>query len=469
MDKSNLTKEMVAVEDKTTNNAVETSNGNEVKENTVGDNKSFETEQAENECPTETEDATSTETNSKNTETEGVETKDTNEKPLELKYLDKDFIYDVLSVPTYSHSEYRMVTFIIMWARENNIKYEFDDYGNIYLTKGELAEGEFYPCVTSHLDTVQSAQEAYAQCGLPLKLLERVNIKKQHELYVQGMGIGADDKAGVLISLSLFKYAEKLKACFFLEEEVGCCGSKKLNKQWFENVGYVIGWDSPDRNRAAYACSGELLMSKALFKEIEETCKTHGVTDFRSEPFTDVKEIRLQTQIQCMNFGNGGYNAHAITEYVVLEDMDGACGLGVALLEKLGRRLFKMSNKTCTYNYYGTDEDILFFAKNTAYSTYTPSTTTYRNQGTTKSTIPSTTTSTTPKSEDKVNSTVLEYVVERYEKYITDIQEKVEQREETLLLGIKKLCQEKGLDYADFLDLFVQNPSTDAFSTAIEF
>lgn len=400
------------------------------------------------------------------------ENKEEVEDTLKLNFLDKQFVYDVLSVPTYSRAEYRMVTFIMMWARTNNIHYEFDDYGNIYLTKGELDEGEFYPCVTSHLDTVQTKQEAYAQCGVGLPLLERINTKGQHELYVKDTGIGADDKAGVLISLSLFKYFDKLKACFFLEEEVGCCGSKKLNKNWFTDVAYVIGWDSPDRNRAAFACSSELLMSKKLFETIEETCKENGVTDFRSEPFTDVKEIRLQTGIECMNFGNGGYNAHAVTEYVVIEDIDGACGLGVALIKKLGNKTqYEMKSKT--YSYYASsssnaDEDIAFFAKkfstsNTAY---------YRNSSypsTNKTTYTPTTSTTTTTKNNEVANKMLEHVVDRYEKYIEDIQKKVEDREAIILNSIKQLCEKNGVDYNDYLDIFIDNPSTDPFSTAIEF
>ena len=89
---------------------------------------------------------------------------------MQLMYLDKDFVYDCMSVPTHSKLEYRMVVFIILWARKNGIKYEFDDYGNVYLTKGELSEGEYYPCVTSHLDTVQTKHDPYIYAGVPLDI-----------------------------------------------------------------------------------------------------------------------------------------------------------------------------------------------------------------------------------------------------------------------------------------------------------
>lgn len=395
--------------------------------------------------------------------------------PLEVKYLDIDFVFDCLSVPSYSGAEYRMVTFILMWARANNIKTEFDNYGNIYLTKGELAEGEYYPCVTSHLDTVQTAQELYAQLGIPLKLKERINAKGGHELYVDGMGIGADDKAGILISLTLFKYTDKLKACFFLEEEVGMKGSKELNKDWFNDVAYCIGWDSPDRNRAAYATSGELLFGKDFFELIEETCKEHGVTNFKSEPFTDVCNIRSKTEVVCMNFGNGGYNAHASTEYVIIEDIDAACGLGVALIEKLGTEKFRMKSKRGSYygTYSGADEDAKYlsnkFEKTTSYrsSSYTG----YNSNHSTSTPITNKTTSstTTFKDEDKVDGKVIEYIVNRYEKGIKEISEKVEAREAKILEGIKELCKKNNISHEEFVKLFTDNPSYEPFSTAVEF
>jgi hypothetical protein len=185
---------------------------------------------------------------------------------MKLMYLNKDFVYDCMSVPTHSLLEYRMVVFIILWARKNGIKYEFDDYGNVYLTKGELAEGEYYPCVTSHLDTVQTKHDPYIYAGVPLDLKTERTKDGSHKISVDAnggsaIGIGADDKGGICICLSLFDHIDKLKACFFLDEERGCHGSDNLDKDWFKDVGYVIGYDSPDLYRAAWSCNGTKLFS----------------------------------------------------------------------------------------------------------------------------------------------------------------------------------------------------------------
>lgn len=437
-------------------------------------------------------DTTAVDDGTTNTETTNVTEEET--KEIETKsewgceYLDEDFIKDVMSVPTASKEEYRMVTFIILWARRNGIKYEFDNYGNVYLTKGTLEEGEFYPCVTSHLDTVQDKQRVFAQSASALPLKTRIKNNK-HEMYIDGMGIGADDKAGVLISLSLFKYAEKIKACFFLEEEVGMLGSKQLNKEWFNDVGYVIGWDSPDLNRAAWASSGVTLFSKEFFEnEIKDVCKEWGLTSFRSEPFTDVSQIRQKTDVICMNFGNGGYNAHMSTEYIVIEDVDHACGMGVALLEKLGTREFKLPYKERSYAWVrqedGTykkpsdDDDAKYFEElehptwkskstttvNNSHQGYwddddwddyycgrygsSTSGTTHTSGGTATHTSSSTTqTSSSTKSktdeEKTVDASTVKYIVEQYDEHIDDIK-----------LKLKEKCEELNIDFEQFAEIF---------------
>ena len=202
---------------------------------------------------------------------------------MDLAYLDKNFVLETMSVPSDSHNEFRLVVYVIQFARRNGIKYEFDDYGNVYLTKGELAEGEYYPCVTSHLDSVQHKQQPYIYAGVNLDLKCERTKDNEHKVYVDTkgqdkIGIGADDKGGVCICLSMFEHLEKLKACFFLCEEIGCCGSKELNKEWFNDVGYCIGYDSPDLIRAAWSCAGVKLFSYEFYEKwMKPVCDEWGL------------------------------------------------------------------------------------------------------------------------------------------------------------------------------------------------
>lgn len=389
-----------------------------------------------------------------------------------LVYLDKDFVYDCMSVPSYSKKEYRMVTFIILWARRNNIKYEFDDFGNIYLTKGELSEGEFYPCVTSHLDSVQNNQEPYIFAGVPLDL-KTERTKDGHKISVDSnggasIGIGADDKGGICICLSIFNHVDKLKACFFLDEESGCIGSNNLELDWFKDVGYVIGYDSPDLYRAAWSCSGTKLFSYEFYeKHMKEVCDRWGLVKgcFFSEPFTDVKNIREKTDIICMNFGNGGYNAHMVTEYSIIEDMDHACGMGVDLINSIGCTEHKLKhhaswasradkykrNKNGIYEIAETDDTSLLEALgDKARKGYY-----YNSVNVTKSTTKPTTA--TPKKEEILKYEVVQYIVNRYDSHILGIKEEI-------LENVKALCEKSNVKFEDF-----EKVISEKFSNEINF
>ena len=425
-------------------------------------------------------------TNTKSNETPIVSLTPT-ENEWGLTHLDKNFVYELMSIPTYSAHEYRLLTFIVLWARRNKIKYEFDDYGNLYLTKGEIEEGEYYPCVTAHLDSVQTKHKTYAQAGQPLNVKTRT-IANKHEIYVDGMGIGGDDKAGVLIGLSMFEHVDKLKACFFLEEETGCKGSNSMNVDWFNDVGYVLGYDSPDLNRAAYACSGVKLFSADFFKEhMQAICNKHGLFIFKSEPFTDVKVIREKTDIICMNFGSGYYGAHGPSEYCVVEDMDTACRMGHELIEHLGTKRYECKSKSMygswtrgangVYTRPEDDEDEKFLRTLSGEKTYARSYNTpyqggdwddaygyddewyYQGSGnrnvvnsgntksttTTKTTTTSTTTSTSAtKTDDKmVSIETVRYISEKYEQHVANIEEK-----------IKSKCEALNVDFNEFKEIF---------------
>lgn len=394
---------------------------------------------------------------------------------LTLKRLDEKFIYELMEVPTASKHEYRMVTFILFWAKKNNVKYELDSYGNIYLTKGEVNENEFYPCVTAHLDTVQTKQIFHAKAGAKLDVKTKLHTDgKKHKIYVDGFGIGGDDKAGLLIGLSMFKYFDKLKACFFLEEETGCVGSSHIDmkvpfyQNWFGNVGYVIGYDSPDLNRAAYACSGTRLMNKQFFADngLDKICAEHGLNDFRSEPYTDVKQIREKTNIICMNFGSGYYNCHMDSEYCLLEDMDAALDMGVAIIEKLGNTSHMMKHVASSYNY--NDETSKYFeglkphtttqyggtyyGRGDYYDDYDDDYhTRYNDYGGSSTTHSSTTTSggtqnsTTTKIENTVTYDSVEYISKQYEDYINEIKE-----------NVKGACDELGINFDEKMSKFFE-------------
>ena len=243
----------------------------------------------------------------------------------------KAFIHEVVSVPSVSEREDLMKETIRQFAKARAIEVAEDEKGNLYLTKGKT--DKCYPCLVNHMDTVQARQGPYVDRHERLPVKERV-VDGHTELYVDGMGIGADDKLGCAIALALLDQFPVMKAVFFVQEEEGMRGSKELDVEWFKNVGFCLSFDSPERNRAARSCAGVPLFTEAFFKEVlKPVCDRHGITRIQDEPYTDVVQIRMKTPIMCFNVGNGGRNPHRPDEYLIVEDAQAAYTFGKDLLE----------------------------------------------------------------------------------------------------------------------------------------
>jgi hypothetical protein len=387
-----------------------------------------------------------------------------------------------MQVPSCSRYEFRMAAYIILWARKNGIDYETDKKGNIYLTKGKLAEGEFYPCVTSHMDTVQDKAKPYALAGAELPLRTRrvksnTTDEVRHEIFIDGQGIGADDKLGVYISLQLMKKTDKIKAAFFVEEEIGMQGSAELKKEFFDDVAYVIGWDSPDIIRGAWKCSGTQIFSKDFYvKHLRDIIKDWGFkdSDLRSEPFTDVIKIREKTGITCMNFGNGGYQAHSSTEYLVIEHVDHAVGMGIDLITRLGN---KTQFKDTKYTKTTTGVSRVYSDEDDGLGSILHPTTTYNTTSHSSASHSSGTGTVNNRSDGKVNNTVdenavneeaIKYLADTYDEYIKMLKTGVESKCDTLEETLKEKFKEAGIDYTTF-GIDIKQMFSEVFSKKINF
>lgn len=267
----------------------------------------------------------------------------------------------VLGIPTVSKHETCIINFIEKWAINNKITYFKDEFNNLYLTKGKLNKNECYPCITAHLDSVQEAQLKYTinNTNLPL-IIEKYNNKTK--VYCKDFGVGGDDKCGIIIALTLMKYAKKLKIAFFIEEELGMNGSKNLYKDFFNDVGYAISFDSPESNRAAHTCAGVRLFSKNFYlNNIKHICERFNYTNFNSESYTDIINIKQYTNVQCMVFGSGYYLPHSNHEFVILEEIENAINLGISLLKELGNKkyLFEEDNNADFLNIFNNEVNFL--------------------------------------------------------------------------------------------------------------
>lgn len=228
------------------------------------------------------------------------------------------FAKHMLSVPTVSGKEDFFIDCIKKWCKIVGIRADQDSKGNLYLKKGDCDGKDWVPCLCSHLDTVHRKHIPYIE----KKELLPVQIDGDR-LFIDGMGIGADCKAGVAICLSVMRKVKRCKCALFVEEETGMNGSRACDASFFDNVSYVLSWDSPGGNRATETSSGVPMFTKEFADIFKPIYAKHGVTSWNREPFTDTVQLVKRFGICCINARNGGgMNAHTDHEDCSLKDMN---------------------------------------------------------------------------------------------------------------------------------------------------
>lgn len=255
-----------------------------------------------------------------------------------------DFLTAILSVPNPSGHEELLVECIENWCGVSGVEIRKDGHGNLFLKKGGA---KFYPCYTAHLDSVHGEQEPYVKARMLMtpkvegdKITMWIKNDKGEDVQT---GTGSDCKNGVAIALAALSRLPAAKAVLYSGEEKGCVGSRASDFSFYDDCAFVVGLDSPGRNRAAKSCMGLELFSQKFFDEyLGPISAKHGLTDFRHEPGTDIMFVRQRAgvdpenpaaRIETVNFGNGGYDLHTSKEWASYKDTCEAEDLAVALGE----------------------------------------------------------------------------------------------------------------------------------------
>jgi putative aminopeptidase FrvX len=255
--------------------------------------------------------------------------------------MDKKLLKEILSIPSYSGNERKLVNFICEFLEKNKIPYKVDELFNIYCTKGDA---DIYPCVVAHTDTVHNNN--HIDVRTELKKNCRNVLKEAYKGYnAKGKptGIGGDDKAGVFACLTLLLELPALKAAFFVSEEIGCKGSKEADEAFFENVGYAIQFDAPFDYMVTEVSSGVPLFDRRseFFKKANNVLIEYIIPEYGSHPFTDVYALKKLFDFSCINLSIGYYDHHTADEYVILEDVENGIKIGREMIASLGYEKYK--------------------------------------------------------------------------------------------------------------------------------
>jgi di/tripeptidase len=256
---------------------------------------------------------------------------------------DLQLLKDVLSVPTYTYEEDRLVQFLADWLKANNIEHYVDEHMNVYAIKqtGDHPTDFMFPCVVSHTDTVHKID------SINIREMMLLDAKGERKLALKAFnnkgyptGIGGDDKCGVFACLELLKELPNLKAAFFVSEETGCHGSRKADPNFFTNVGYAIQFDAPENWMITETCFGTRLFDRDsdFFTKCDQIL-TENMNDKRQylkHPYTDVYALKSKFDFSCMNISIGYYDYHTRDEYVIVDDTFNGIEIGKKMIETLG-------------------------------------------------------------------------------------------------------------------------------------
>lgn len=254
----------------------------------------------------------------------------------------KEFFESVLRIPTCSSHEDMMIEFLMDWGPKHGCKTTKDGKGNVYMVKGSAKHP--VGCI-NHSDSVHHDQIEMVREKVFKELIWNGDtVTAKNPITGKQTGLGMDNQGGCCIALAVIERVPAIKAMFPVEEEIGCAGTKASKYvEFFKDCSFVFSNDSPDRNRATHYSSGVQLYSDEFFKKfIQPVFAKHGVTDFRSEPWTDCKFVRSDVKgedgkhLEVINAGNGGYSAHTDREYAKFSEVCAAEDMMVALCEAVG-------------------------------------------------------------------------------------------------------------------------------------
>lgn len=185
-----------------------------------------------------------------------------------------------------------------------------DSYGNLYVTKGYGP----YKTMVCHTDTVHDIVKAKV---IPMKI--KGNIIAINSKKISQIGTGGDDKCGIAITLQLLKDEPNMKAVFFLDEEVGCLGSSKLDVDFFNDCLFVLQCDRRGSNDFVNKISGTKLYDDNFSQAIKYLLDKYSRVEVGGG-MTDVLEIAYVTDLPVANMSCGYYNPHTDQEYINIED-----------------------------------------------------------------------------------------------------------------------------------------------------
>ena len=198
-----------------------------------------------------------------------------------------------------------------------------DEFGNKFLQIGDSPSTMF----TSHLDTATN------QLRVVNHVLEDGFVKTDGNSI-----LGADDKAGVVILLSMIEAKIEGLYYFFIGEEVGCIGSKLLSDKHRKNpIPYIKkvvsfdrrGYDSIITHQMGQRCCSDFFAQK-ICDGLNSLIETFSYKIDPSGIYTDSAQF-IDIYPECTNISVGYFSEHTKSEIQNIEHLENLCQASIGL------------------------------------------------------------------------------------------------------------------------------------------
>ncbi len=171
------------------------------------------------------------------------------------------YFEEITKIPHGSYNEEKLASYIIEFAKENNLKYFSDDMHNVVIFKEATLGYESHETILlqAHIDMVNEKDKTSThnfECD-PLSLYI-----EDGWLHANGTTLGADNGVGVAYMMSLLadKNAKHpaLECAFTVQEEVGLKGAKYLDTSFLKAT-RMINLDSESEEEMCISSSGAIV------------------------------------------------------------------------------------------------------------------------------------------------------------------------------------------------------------------
>lgn len=223
-----------------------------------------------------------------------------------------ELLKQLYNISSPSRRENAMITFISNKLTEMGVAHTIDKAGNIYATKGK---GKTFPCLVAHTDEVHYQHtKGYEVVTMKNEIIVGYDSEKR-----EFQGIGADDKNGIWICLKCLEEYDNLKCAFFVEEEIGCQGSRVADMEFFKDCRFVLQCDRKGNGDIITKINGLKLCSKEFIEALNPGKYGYKTTEGLSTDVGALKDRKLE--VSCINISCGYYNPHTKNEFTHIGDL----------------------------------------------------------------------------------------------------------------------------------------------------